>query len=520
MHRTNRWLLAALAALLSATAAQAQIVRTNVYSRPEVPSAEALKRLNLNLAWKGYVPVDSRRDGLIRVELDGPDLFVMTRAGQIIRMDAETGKVHWRARVGRPFTIMPFLAHNDRSVYAIANVMLFSLNRANGEKRWDYRLPAGVSAAPVVDNQQIYVPASDGRVYAFTLPFVGTGEKGGGESRVYGRQRDLEFENRPRPVWSTQTNLTLTFPPLQTNETLLVVSRDAKAVGLDKVLRERETSTDLYSLSTEGSITVPGGQYGDSAYVGTDEGTVYAININTGKLRWRHVAGTAILRRPASVQKDVFVTSDREGMARVDSATGETQWKIPCGRRVATTQREADEFLACNDRFVYATDRAGRMLILDRKRGVRLSWLDTTAYRVKVVNEVTDRIYLAANDGLIICLHDRDVKEPLRHRKQFEQSRSPVNKLLDEVIKAPEGKPLALREVLFRLGQAYKLKFVVEEKAFKEALIVNVQDKLVTTPPSEDKTLRDYLQRTLNQVNATFEVANETIFIKPKPQPK
>jgi len=92
---------------------------------------------------------------------------------------------------------------------------------------------------------------------------------------------------------------------------------------------------------------------------------------------------------------------------------------------------------------VFKPEDFSRMLILDRKRGVKLSWLDTTAYRVKVVNEVTDRIYLAANDGLIICLHDRDVKEPLRHRKQFEQTRSPVNKLLNEVIEKHPKTPWA-----------------------------------------------------------------------------
>src|SRR5262249_47939200 len=153
------------------------------------------------------------------------------------------------------------------------------------------------------------------------------------------------------------------------------------------------------------------------------------------------------IRTPAAVEKDVFVTSEREGMTCLDSATGETRWKIPCNRQVLTTQREADEFLACNDRFAYVADRAGRLLILDRKRGVKLSWLDTVDFRVKIVNEVTDRLYLAANDGLIVCLHDRDQKEPIRHRLKFEQGGTSLNKILEGVVKAKEGEPEKLRAV-------------------------------------------------------------------------
>lgn len=520
MQITNRLLVAVLAVALAATTAQAQIVRSKVYSRPEVPSDEVLKRLNLNLAWKYYVPMESSRDGMLRIEMDNRDVFIVTRSGTVAALDAETGKVTWRTTVGKPYTMLPFIAVNSRSVYVIANVQLFSLDRSNGSKKWDYRLPAGVSAGPIVDDKQIYIPAADTRVYAFTLPFLTTDDRGAPVSRVYGKQKELEFEIRPRPIWAEQTNINLSFRPLQTEETMFVISPEGKAIGMAKTQREADTSVEMFRVSVEGKVSVGPGQYGDTAYVGSDDGALYALNMQTGKLRWRHVAGTAIIRRPASVEKDVFATSQREGMTCIDSETGEPRWKIPSGRKILTTQREADEFLACNSRFVYVADRAGRLLILDRKRGVQLSWLDTTAYQVKIVNEVTDRLYLGANDGLILCLHDRDQKEPLRHRRKFEEASSPLNKTLNEVIKRPEGKPELLRAVLEKLHKEYKIRYVVVEKDFKEANVPNVQEKEVKTPFSDDKTLREYLQKTLDQVNATFEVANETVFIKPKPPQK
>src|SRR3954471_17959777 len=89
--------LAGLLLLAAVAWPQPQGERARIYSRPELPSKEALSRLNLRMAWRGYVPVDGRRDGLVRVELDRKDLFALTRSGSVQRMDAETGKVYWRS---------------------------------------------------------------------------------------------------------------------------------------------------------------------------------------------------------------------------------------------------------------------------------------------------------------------------------------------------------------------------------------------------------------------------------------
>src|SRR5262249_37550277 len=150
------------------------------------------------------------------------------------------------------------------------------------------------------------------------LPFVVVDDKGVATSRVYGQQRDLEFENRPRPVWSEQTNVNLAYRPLIGEESLFVISPDGKALGLAKEQRDVDSSAELFRVSTEGKVSVRPGQFGDMAYVGSDDGAAYAINMVTGKLRWRYIAGTAVIRSPAAVEKDVFVTSEREGMACVD----------------------------------------------------------------------------------------------------------------------------------------------------------------------------------------------------------
>src|SRR5205085_2557531 len=112
---------------------------------------------------------------------------------------------------------------------------------------------------------------------------------------------------------------------------------------------------------------------------------------------------------------DVFISPSGSGLYRLLRDTGELVWRSP----------EAQRLLAVNPKFVYATDRSGRLLVLDQRRGTVLSGYDTHDYVVPVSNHLSDRIYLAANDGLIVCLHDREYTLPVRNRPSLERPPAP-----------------------------------------------------------------------------------------------
>jgi outer membrane protein assembly factor BamB len=517
MKTLPKVLAAAVALIVLSAPASAQVSRTRIYSRPGVPSAEALRRLNLVESWRAYVPMDGRRDAILRVDISGRDMFVVTRSGQVVKLDPETGEQRWRARVGNPYTILPVFAANNRSVYVVANADIYALDRERGTQKWSYVLRSGLAASPVVDDQQIYIPAANSRFYTYYLPFISISDSEGGavaRSRVYGTP-DPSGEARPRPVFEEETNLTLAFKPLQTSDTVFLISPDGKAVGYLKVLREGAGSTEAYRLSTEGRIRVQPGQFGEFGYVGADDAALYSINLNNGKLRWRHTTGSAVARAPVALENDVYVTSDREGLARIDRESGNALWRIPRGGALVPANPDADRFLAANERFIYATDPSGRLVVLDRKRGVRLSMLDTTAFRVPIVNDTTDRLYLAANDGLIVCLRDRDQPIPIRHRASLEQASSPVVQLLEEKINEPGGKAMTLREVLANLRLKYKLRFVVAERAFKEAGNAGVLDTMIALGRIENRPLKEVVKLVLDQAKATYQIVEDTILVFP-----
>ncbi|MFM7152065.1 MAG: PQQ-binding-like beta-propeller repeat protein, partial [Gemmataceae bacterium] len=417
------WIIPAWLAIIASTLPViADIPPHQIYSNPRLPTADELQRLNLHLSWQSGIPMDGRKDGFLQIHFEDKDLFALTRSGLITCLDAETGIVRWRQRVGKPYTLLPYFSVNSRSIYVISNATMFSLDRETGKERWERPLPAGISAPPAVDEEMIFVPAATNRLYAFYLPFVqGTQDTFSlgevkRESLIYSRRGDDEKPTL-RPVWVDDTNIRLKFRPLQTNNEILAVSPDGIGLGLTKIPKDGYAYNEIYKFDFASKINVQPTGFGDYGYIGADDANLYAINLINGKLNWRHTAGTKISRPPIATEKDIYLSSESEGLTRLDRATGEVKWKVGRPNGWFDSNPVADRFLAANNRYVYATDHSGRLMVLDRNRGSGLSFLHSRDFYFPVVNDVTDRLYLSANDGLLVCLHDRDQAQPVRHRK-------------------------------------------------------------------------------------------------------
>src|SRR5581483_6023232 len=100
---------------------------------------------------------------------------------------------------------------------------------------------------------------------------------------------------------------------------------------------------------------------------------------------------------------------DNSGVVCLDRTSGEILWR---------TDDTADRVIAANHEFLYVRDRQGRFLVYDAKRATDpahrrtapLSGLDLSEFNVNIVNTASDRVYLAADNGLIVCMRDMSPK--------------------------------------------------------------------------------------------------------------
>ena len=149
-------------------------------------------------------------------------------------------------------------------------------------------------------------------------------------------------------------------------------------------------------------------------FVGLRDGNVVALNLLQGgpqgpRVEWRVSVGGTMNHRPIAARDAVFASGDGSGTAKIDIVTGELVWRGEPGD---------DRFVAANDEYVYLTGRAGKLSVYDRRRptdagnrrSLPLATLDIPGFGVNVSNDKSDRLFLASDNGLLVCLRDASPK--------------------------------------------------------------------------------------------------------------
>jgi outer membrane protein assembly factor BamB len=461
---------AALWALLTATAVSAQAV-SHRYATPPVPPQEALDRLNLKLAWHIYLPMDGRRDSIHDMQIIGSQLLIVLRSGAVASLDTSTGALQWLSRVGTPYAPPAGVSANANSVFIAKGARLTALDRTNGTYQWDIALRAAPAAGAAADDERLYVPAGTDMLLAFLLPraeevapppvaagerrrepppaesysgppvqpssgkaasaFGVSGQSVRAVSAVSSKGQALRAVSalsgttqtvegitsgaEPRFAWSYETEARtegrVEQMPLVTQQFVF----QAAANGVFFALSKFEPRV-FYRFQADAPVSAPLNQYGDIAYVPSQDFRVYAVEIGSGRILWRFIGGGPVVEKPQVTDDSVYVIAERSGLYRLDRIRGEMVWR----------NVDARHFLAANRKFVYATNQVGALLVLDRATGAPLAnYLGTRDFVVPFANDHTDRIYLASNDGLLLCLHDRDYPRPLLVRTVAETAPPP-----------------------------------------------------------------------------------------------
>jgi outer membrane protein assembly factor BamB len=408
-------LITAAAVAVATATAWSQPGPVRVYSNPRPPVREVLQRLNLTLAWSTRLKTDGARDGLQSAQLaptpTGMQLLVQTLRGEVILLNADNGDTLWRIQVGPLYWPSQTPAFNSENVFVTRRDQIFVLDRGTGKHvLWglepDVKLPVwgmtleGVpSAGLAADEDQVYV-CFDSRVSAFYVPEF---------RKIYQLQLREETEEairrRPSPPlrreW-TEVLVPQVFyqTPLVTGEFLVLTATDGTSLALNKF-----EGVESGRYQVEKKVSAQTAQYHDMAYVASEDAQLYAFDTFRRRLTWRFPAPNPILRAVHVTDRDVYLSPNRTGLYRIDRIQGVERW----------LNRDAERFLATNYKFLYALNPHGQLLVLDWERGTTLAQYGSTRdWTVPIPNELTDRIFLAAHDGSIMCLHHRDHATPLR----------------------------------------------------------------------------------------------------------
>jgi hypothetical protein len=396
----------------------------------------------MDLRWHLTIPkFDELRDGIFSVQVIpgdvNPQLIVQTFLGEVILVDGETGTIVWRSQLTRVAASGMFpCAYNSHSIYVVRDDLLYILDRGSGirllytfdpmtkvRSYFGYALfdntPPGVklttpkppvakpTATPVADEDFLFYTAGD-RVVSLKVPNYKV------DNELFPIDSD---SRRPSVNWILLGQSTVKHAPIVTPTQVGIVKVDGTFQSLEK---DREGIR--FTFKPAGPVNGPMGVHwvhkGKNreaiAYFGSEDMTLYAINLFDKREAWRFLSPGPIRRKPYVTDRDVFIKVEKGGFFRVDRTDGKDIW----------SNKQALQFMSCNRLFVYTRDAAGSLLIHDYIRGTTMAEWDLRDWGISVPNELTDRIYLAHNDGQLLCLNNHDYPQPARMKSvPFEMPR-------------------------------------------------------------------------------------------------
>jgi len=277
-------------------------------------------------------------------------------------------------------------AVNDEFLAIINGTTLFVLDRTDGHVIWERSMARVPSAAPTLTPDLLIVPAMSGQISSYKLP-VWT-DKG------------WEFPIREENIY--QSFGIINIPP--------VVSRESLAWATSRgflYISTPDNTTVRFRLETRDQVTAPLGYWSPAVMVASRDGFVYAINEISGATMWRYGVGGAIAQPPVCIAGKCYIVPEAGSMYCLQAPTGEEWWSGPAPN--------IEQLVSASTTKVYATDGYGHLQTLDIRSGGMIDSLPIGGFNRALTNSQTDRIYLATDSGLVICLRDSELTKPVMH---------------------------------------------------------------------------------------------------------
>jgi outer membrane protein assembly factor BamB len=365
--------------------------------------------LHLRLVWQAHIPTAGPRDGLFSLQILENQLLVQTKSGTVAALDPVTGSTLWRTRVGIEYRVIEPLGVSATTVFAYNGVVLNALERSTGRILWTFTPTNGPSTAPAPDGSQLFLPLVGGKLNAFRFakPPAEVLSSQAPPAAAIPPSGDKATaspppEAKPELGWTFQSPNQFLFPPVVYGETILISDSAGRFTGMN-----RGSGYVQYFMQADAPLSAPMGQHGEMLYAALTDNRLVSGEITSGKIGWRFTAGGPIMQQPVVLDEDIYLLVSGTGLYRLGRLMGDQIWVQPAG----------DRFLAATPSVIYALGRQGQLLIIDKSRGSVLAQLDTRDFTVSLTNELTDRVFLGAHDGTLICLADRDSLAPVINKK-------------------------------------------------------------------------------------------------------
>jgi outer membrane protein assembly factor BamB len=236
-------------------------------------------------------------------------VYLAQQKGLFFALDAKTGKVDWKKRLGRCAASSPTIG--KKVVYqtymhrveclqdqAGADGFVVAWDADTGRERWRFK-SAPIESSPLLKGKRLFFGSWDHGVYAVNA-------RNGKRIWRYGADDQV---NTSAAYWKGR----------------IYIASDAGTL----YALSAKTGKRLWSASDarEFFYATPTVAYG-RVYLGSTDGTMYVYGAKSGKLLWARPLGSYVYGAAAVYRRKVFVGTYDGKFYALDAATGDVRWQI------------------------------------------------------------------------------------------------------------------------------------------------------------------------------------------------
>jgi outer membrane protein assembly factor BamB len=262
--------------------------------------------------------------------------------------------------------------------------------------QWKFSVPAPVYASPVADEQAVFFGALDSSFYAVDM--------------VTGKKR-----------WQFKTRGEIRSTALLDHAHIYFISGDGHLYCLDKNGKQvwtfsgTEKKYDFADYHQSSPVLSNG-----ILYAGMGDGNLYAVEEQSGKLKWKFTTGGPVHTRPAVDDKAVYFGSFDGNVYAVDINNGTLVWKFKTAGQVYFPKGEVQGDPVLMNNTVVVGARDFNVYALDKEKGYA-HWNKVFTRGWVLSNTCRDSIlYMAgADERMLAAIDSKTLAEKWKRKMEL-----------------------------------------------------------------------------------------------------
>ncbi|MCC7333475.1 MAG: PQQ-binding-like beta-propeller repeat protein [Pirellulaceae bacterium] len=314
-----------------------------------------------------------KNDGFEVIESSIPKIYlvVATSDGLIQNYDAETGRLLWSRPCGVSTAPAQSAALSPSGVSLIHGRHLYLLDWESGKQLQRQELKYGSSIALAVCGRVAYITDFRGRLEAYGL--------------------GITF----RP-WTSQIAGRDVGRPVTLADQSYCAIASTEGYVYTMVGGDKPGMWTRYEASSPFNGSLAAGNH--AFYAGSSDGVLAKVSVDDqfGSLNWDFTTGESLTAPPLVINDRVYLANESGTLHCLDDANGSSLWS-EVGLRVVQPFAVAGGKLYCST-------VAGRIIAVDAESGRFIAGSQPMPLAALVINQSSDRLYVADTAGRMQCL--------------------------------------------------------------------------------------------------------------------